>query len=204
MNPNSAPSAPPPIEPPTASTDPTAYLDAIAIKPEKNHFLSGKMLVVLVSALAVLILVIIISVIAGNARQAASDEAIVLGEKLADLEKIIKYGQSNSLSSSNTIKIVAETNLIIQSRQTELSKIYTLTNEKTPTTDKPSITTDLDNAKARGNLDKVYATTLRDQLLAVCKQLEIMYDSAKTDVAKAALTQAYQDFKELASRLSAD
>ncbi|MCL2281017.1 hypothetical protein FWC31_04040 [Candidatus Saccharibacteria bacterium] len=181
--------------------NPESYLDAISnSQPIKNRFLSGKILAVLIGALIILTL-IIIGVISNNMRQTAQDKVVSLNSKLSDLQSVVRYGQSNLPNNSEIIKVVAETNLIILSRQNELAEIYTLSDDTTPAANGESITADLDDAKARGNLDSVYVTVLRDQLLSVCNQLEILYDSAKTNTQKITLAKAYADFQELANRL---
>jgi len=202
-DPNTVPPTPEPIPPvvPVATPDnPVDYLDEIAGPPEKARFLSGKMLIVLIGAVIVLVIVIIIGIITNSARQSSGSEVTALNNKLSDLQSIIEYGQKNTLSNFNTVKVVAETNLIAMSRQSELTKVYTFSSGS-ETDAGPSVTTDLDSAKALGNLDNIYITVLRDQLLSVCKQLELLYDSAKTDAEKNALAKAYADFKELANRL---
>ncbi|MCL2173963.1 hypothetical protein FWH58_01530 [Candidatus Saccharibacteria bacterium] len=196
MNPNNSP------------VDPRAYLDSIAAQPVKTRFLSGKMLVVAIGAAIVLVLVVVIAIIASSARQGTAGDFQTLAVRLDNLQTILKYGQSNPLRNTVTTKVVAETNVIVASRRSELEKIYTWPEITSVTDCQPSETdclspviAELDEARARGNLDDAYVAALRDQLLAVCSQLEILYGSAKTDAEKAVLSQAYTDFQELADRL---
>jgi len=160
------------------------------------------MLIILASAVAALVLVVIIGIIANSGRQSTPSGAAALGNKLSDLQAILKYSQSNPLKDSNVVQVVEETNLILLSRQAELEKVYTLTDPNAKDTPaQPAVIQDLDDAKARGSLDSAYIAALRDQLLAVVNQLEIMYKSATTDAKKEVLKRAYDDFKELANRL---
>jgi hypothetical protein len=206
-DPNTPPSVPvaPPIQPATptaAPADPQNYLDAIADKPEKARFLSKKMLFLIAGALFALIIVIVISVIVNNAKQAATSEITTLNTKLGDLQTVLRYSQSNPHSDSKIVQVTTETSVVAASHQNELAKVYdSISNANTSSAPNKSITDELDDAKSRGSLDSAYTTTLREQLLAVCSQLEILYNSAKTDQQKTVLQAAYDDFQELASRL---
>jgi hypothetical protein len=158
------------------------------------------MIALLAGAVAALIIVIIIGVTTNNARQAAQNEINALSTELNNLQAILKYAQSNPLSNSTTAKLATETDLITISHQNDLSKVYTSIDPNAPIDPEAAVTTDLNEAKARGSLDSSYATALREQLLTVCNKLESLYDSA-TDDQKTALEQTFTDFKELASRL---
>ena len=208
-DPTSAPIAPEsqPTAQPTAPTvspnNPEAYLNAISDQPEtKTRFFSGKIIALLAGAVGMLIVVLIVGAVVNNMKQGSLAEVTTLDTRLNNLRVILGYSQSNALSDSNTVKVVAETNLIAISRQSELSKIYSITdpnNNSNPRDEE--VTADLDNAKARGNLDSTYTTTLREQLLSVCSQIEVVYELAKTDEQRETLTKAYNDFQELANRL---
>jgi hypothetical protein len=194
-----APAPPPSIPPPTPG-GPASYSDVIAQNDAKKGFFSGKMLVVIIGAVVALIAVIIIGIVANNIRQSSLNEVKVLSTELDDLQAILRYSQANPISNSNTIKVVAETNLIAMSRQKDLAGVYTAISDTSSAPFETSDTASLNDAKALGNLDAVYTATLRAQLVNVCSKLEAMYDSA-TAAQRSALGEAYQDFQELANRL---
>ncbi|MDR1969844.1 MAG: hypothetical protein LBQ11_00650 [Candidatus Nomurabacteria bacterium] len=199
--PTSQPAAPPAT--PTVTPDnPEAYLNAISTQVEKTRFLSGKVLIAIGGALVALIIVIIIGVISNNIRQTAQSEITTLNTRLGDLRTILMYGQSNPPRSSTAIKVVAETNLITATHQNDLSEVYsTVGDANSSVSFESSATAELDDAKARGNLETAYITALRDQLLLVCSQLNVLHNSAKNDTQREALSAAYADFDELANRL---
>jgi hypothetical protein len=201
-NPTPVAPTPSPINQPTPPAGPDNQPSCMnVVEPEKKRFLSGKILWVLIGAAVALVLVIIIAVVVNNSRQAALKEISALSDKIGYLRSIIVYDGFNSINNSNTVKVTAETKLVTMSHQNELSEIYDLGDKISDIIDRSPAAADLDDAKARGNLDNTYIETLRNQLLLVCSQLEILYDSAKDDEQKDILNRAYKDFEELASRL---
>jgi hypothetical protein len=204
MNPDFPNTPPqPPIQP--GMQAPEAYLDAISEHlPVKKRFLSGKMLVVIISAVVTLIAVVIISIVVNNSRLVASSKVSALGARLDDLQIVLQYNKSNPVDNSITTNVSAEITLIMESRRNDLSKVYAIANSSTAKVNyaKSPIKADLDAANARGNLDDAYAAALHDKLLAVCKQIKVLYDSGGANAAqKAALDKAYNDFQELAARI---
>ena len=209
MAPTPPPLDVPPLAPepqPTGTPDaPKSYTDVIAEQESKKpKFLSKKIILIAAGVLAILILAIIIGVIVNNINRAAHKEVITLDSQLTDLQYIIDYRKDNTLNDSATRIVASEADIIAATHRLELSGAYSaVSNEIDLSKDTDSYkaaTSNLNDAKAHGNLDSIYAETLRSQLLLVSGQLDTLYKSAKDDQ-KETLKNASDDFKELASRL---
>lgn len=185
-------------------SNPEAYLDTISAKPDtKKNFLSNKMFVLIGGAVLALIIVIIVSAAVNNVRQTPTQSALALGTELTNLQTLVSYGQSNSVASAKLVKIDAETNLIVMSRQNDLAKVFTLQAKKdSGKTPGPDFVADLDSAKAQGNLDQAYTDALSKQFDAVYTALNALDKQAASDAERGAIAKTSDDIKELYRRLT--
>jgi hypothetical protein len=207
MNPTD-PNVTPPASPTEPSPSAPSYLDVIA-EPDKSKspklfgILPKKVLFIAAGVLVALIAILTIASVVNNAQKAANAQVTALSTKINELRVIIGYIKYNPISSSTTATVAAEADIIVISHFRELTNVY-------PTIDPESYLdeaqvpaiTELNDAKARGDLDSVYTETLRNQLLSICNQLEILQESA-SEAQKEVLSKAYSDFQELTTRLPA-
>ena len=177
------------------------YLDEIAAhNVAKPRFLSGKMLVVVVSAVVVLVAVLIVSAAMNNVRQAPQQSALAVGNELNNLETLVNYGRDNNISTPKTAKILAETGVVALSRQNDLADLFTLTSDKSPSSSDP--TAGLDSAKASGSLESAYATALKNQLNTTYVALQNLDKQTSSADGQAAIAKALSDLEELYRRIT--
>lgn len=166
------------------------------IIPKKALLIAGGAILLLVAVLAIVSIV-------SSINKAANAEVTTLGTKINELRVIIGYSNNNPINNSVTATVVTETDVITTSYFKEITNVYpAIDPEDYLNEEQVSAIFELNNAKARGNLDSTYAKVLRDQLLSICNQIEILQKSA-SDAQSEVLTKVYNDFQELASRLPA-
>jgi hypothetical protein len=203
MNPETIP---PPVAPtPDAGGNPS-YMDVIA-EPEKSKgpklfgIIPKKALLIAGGAIVLLIAIIVIVSIVNNINKSTNSQAITLGTKINELRVILGYTSNNPISNNVTATVAAETDIITASYFKEITGVYPAIDPEGYLDEvQVSIISELNSAKALGNLDNAYARALRDQLLAICDQIKILQESASDDQS-AVLFRAYDDFQELANRL---
>ena len=188
-----------------------AYLEKIAEKKKRSSPLSGKLVIILGSLFAVLVLAEIFADVIGGSSKVKNASGEALGQRMANLQTLVKYGVTNRVSDSKTNKVISEANLILLSRTNELAEVYA-TDAKTGFSS-PSeeiaaqysiddVISKLDSAKANSNLDSAYASALETQLDDTMKMLENLYDNSQSEDVKTALSATYSDFAMLKSRLT--
>jgi uncharacterized membrane protein YvbJ len=199
-----------PNQPPVVNNQAEAYLDAIAPQTAASKkFFSGKVLLLLGGVFLVLIIVIIVAAVASNMRQGPIKTALALGDELTNLQTLIKYGQTNKISTPKSVKISAEINLIAQSHQNQLGKFFNLTvaakeddQAATVVPAKPGFVKQLDTAKSLGNLETAYIETLESQLDKVDTALANLKSQTDSTAGKNAIAKTVVDIKELQTRLT--
>jgi hypothetical protein len=200
---------PPPAPEPIAAQSPTPnpssasdYLNQIAPqKSNSNKFFSGKILIIGGILAFALLATIIAAAVVNNVQQGSRETAVTVGTELTNLQTLVAYGKSNNVGPSKVVKAVAETNLIVLSRQRDLSEVFTLADpdNKPPA---PAFVADLDSAKANSNLESVYADTLKEQLNATYIALQNLDQQTATTATKDTVEKAMEDIKELYRRLT--
>jgi hypothetical protein len=211
MDPNTTPGTPvpPPQQQPVTPPNSPSYLDVIAEPVKDGSKLFGifpkKILLIAGGVLALLVAVIVIISIMNNIQKAANARVTALGTRINELRVIIQYRDNNPISSNVIATVAAETDIIVVSYLMQLAEAYPVIDPEGYLEEKqvPAII-ELNDAKARGNLDSAYAEVLYSQLSSTCDQLEVLLqDKSTSDAQKETLNKAYDDFKELASRLPA-
>lgn len=204
-----------PATPPLPPSDPTdaernlQYLNSIApasAMNTKSTQISPKLFVGL--GVGVIILVVLISIAGamGNTGSGLGTKSQQLGKDIANLQAIVNYGTSNVNDTSGSLNTVtAETNLVMLSNQSALSKHLTLAlddeGESTDAQPDEDTTAKLDNAKATGSLDDAYRQELRDRLSDVLNDTKSLYEAAQDSDTKSVIEKTYNDVNELIKRV---
>jgi hypothetical protein len=187
------------------------YLEKISAGNAKSKLLSGKLLVLASIAVVMLVAVAIGSILSGG-NQVKNASGEVLGQRIINLQSLIKYGSDNKVSGSNVTKVMAETSLVLLSRINDLSPYYNSADGKTNSFTTPSeeiiaqysttqLTEKLDKAKSNANLNSVYTESLKSSISEMESLVESLYNDSETADLKTALKKTYDNLAELSSRL---
>ena len=187
------------------------YLNEISPQQSGSKLFSKKFLIIIGVLVFALIIVAIIAVMSGGNRvKDASGEA--LGQRMLNLQELVKYADSNGVTDAQTMRTNAETNLILLSSISSLTKVYGESDKagfSKPSTEiaaqytNTETVAELDSAKANSNLNTAYSTALKEQLTDTSSMVQKLYDNSKSDDVRTALAATYSDLQELISRLPA-
>lgn len=154
-----------------------------------------------------LIVVLIIVGVVSNYINSITPQYVIdganVGNNLSVLRTLISYDGVGSLD-SNTQKIVAEIKLTELSQTFAFTGIVTLANPEVPPPDNAGIITQLNNARASGNLIQVYREKLGTELSAIKTSLSNLHESISNDAGRSIVQQAQTDFTELERRFRAN
>lgn len=187
------------------------YLDEISPKQPGNKLFSKKFIIILAALAVVLVIVAVIALMSGGNRvKNASGEA--LGQRMLNLQELVKYANSNHITDSQTVRTNSETSLVLLSSISSLTKAYgegdksgfaNPSKEIVAQYSNADTISKLDSAKANSNLNPAYATALKEQLAETSSMIQSLYDNSKSDDIRTALAATYKDFQELIARLPA-
>jgi hypothetical protein len=191
----------PVVTSPTSGAD---YLNQIAPSVNsRSWLLTGKMPFLIGGLLIVIIFSIIVA--ASNSSKNNGSEIDVLATRLTNVRNIIEYGESNGISASATRKVVAETSLVLASREFELTEIYPKMSKPDPkittTESNESAVKKLDDAGAVGDLENAYVDALTAEINSARAALATVYEKTNGQKARDALDKAYVDLGVLLDRL---
>ena len=180
-------------------------MDAIAPPSGSNGKLFGiipkKALFVLGGAIILLIAILIVVGVVNSNNNARNAQVTALGTKMSELRVIIEYSENNPIGNGVTATVVAQTSIVTTSHLREIAEVYSAIDpEDYLDEEQVSAISELNDAKSYGNLDIVYARVLRDQLLSILGQIDILRKSASAAQLEV-LERASEDFQELADRL---
>lgn len=186
------------------------YLNAIA--PTNTGSGNGikansKLFVILGAVLLVVIIAVSVIGAGSNAgKSSAAQKATALGTALANVQAVIKYGQTNGVYSTSLTDLSAEASIVTDSAAYSIPKegeVLLATDNKgkeiKPVAD-TDVTKDLETAKANGNLDAVYAEQLDKRLTAASTAMKDLYASTNSDSTKSAIRTPYASMVEIERR----
>lgn len=204
-------------QPPQPTYGNIDYLNYIA--PDNTHNSSTKLLpanplsskLFMAIGIGVIALVVIVSIIAavGSSRKNGPSQGslVQLGQDIADLQGIVKYGESASDSfNTNIIDVNAELGLTSKSQFKVLSdKIGIAATDKDGNAVEPTasedVTKKLDSAKAQGTLDSALKKELQDSTDKITSDIKGIYSTTNNAEAQKILESAFNDFSELNKRV---
>lgn len=204
-------------QPPQPTYGNIDYLNYIA--PDNAHNSSTKLLpanplsskLFMAIGIGVIALVVIVSIIAavGSSRKNGPSQGslIQLGQDIADLQGIVKYGESAADSfNTNIIDVNAELGLTSKSQFKVLSdKIGIAATDKDGNAVEPTasedVTKKLDSAKAQGTLDSALKKELQDSTDKITSDIKGIYSTTSNTEAQKILESAFNDFSELNKRV---
>lgn len=204
---NNGVTTPTPPEPIIGSVE---YLNYIAPDSAKNGSqikkVDNKLFIGAGIAVAALIVVCAVIGALGSGRNNIPI-AQQLSLDIANLDKVIEYGNSNDDYSSSVSNARAEINAVMLTQKKKISDVVSVQNKKDKKSKKgkdvepdESIEESLDKAKAQGNLDKAYSQALKKGLDAIKSTTEKYYESTSSEK-QTILKPFYGETSELLSRI---
>lgn len=188
---------------------PANYLDQIASAPQKNSFMSGKVVRLAAIGVVLVVLVIIASIVVSAISGGQKDNWARLSARIGTTNEITQNANTN-IKNNRLRSINSEVRIFLVNLERDIQDplaVVGVNTKKIPTsiTKEVSVESSLSNledARLNDVYDRTYAREMTYQLAQLLTDMQKVYNNSKNEANKKFLEEAYNSLEATHSTLS--